>query len=80
MLGQPGPCSLTVNHWYHVEVLLGIEVDIAKYKNADDLSEAVQRAMAPSHCKESVYNLREQYFLVDQNIFSVWIVSTGHRD
>ena len=79
-MGQAGPCSLTVNHLYHVEVLTGIEVDIAKSESADDLSEAVQRAMAPSHCKESVYNLREQYFLVDQSIFAVWTVATGHRD
>ena len=78
-MGQAGPCSLIVNHWYHVEVFWNLSIYIAKYKYADNLSEAVQGALAPSQFKESVYNLREQYFLVDQSFFLMWTVSTGHR-
>ena len=41
----------------------------ANNMNANDLSEEVHRAMAPSHSMESAYNPREQSMLVDHRIF-----------
>ena len=48
---------------------------------ANDMSEEVHRAMAPSHSKESAYNPREQSILVDHRIFlSVDSVDWTHWD
>ena len=50
----------------------------ANNMNANDLSEELHRAMAPSHSKESAYNPENNQFWWTTEFFSVWTVSTGH--